>query len=97
MKRRIAAILVADIVGYSAMMGANEEGTARRLAGCRELIDAEISKCGRSHGLMSIPRSARRSTTLRSDNGYFTYIITTRRMTSGELLKYRKGLSIRSN
>ena len=51
MKRRIAAILVADIVGgYSAMMGANGEGTARRLAGCRELIDAEISKCGRSHG-----------------------------------------------
>jgi hypothetical protein len=41
--------------------------------------------------LMSIPRSARRSSTLRSDSGYFTYIITTRRMTSGELLKYRNG------
>jgi len=27
---------------------------------------------------------------LRSDSGYLTYIITTRRMTSGELLKYRK-------
>jgi hypothetical protein len=35
--------------------------------------------------LMSIPRSARRSSTLRSDSGYLTYIITTRRITSGEL------------
>jgi hypothetical protein len=35
---------------------------------------------------MSIPRSAKRSSTLRSDSGYLTYIITTRRMTSGELL-----------
>jgi hypothetical protein len=42
--------------------------------------------------LMSIPRSANRSSTFRSDSGYFTYIITTRRMTSGELLKYRNGL-----
>ena len=37
--------------------------------------------------LMSIPRSAKRSSTFRSDSGYRTYIITTRRMTSGELLK----------
>jgi hypothetical protein len=37
--------------------------------------------------LMSIPRSASRSSTLRSDSGYLTYIITTSRMTSGELLK----------
>jgi hypothetical protein len=44
--------------------------------------------------LMSIPRSAKRSSTLRSDSGYLTYIITTRRMTSGELLKYRNGLLI---
>jgi hypothetical protein len=27
-----------------------------------------------------------------SDSGYLTYIITTKRMTSGELLKYRNGL-----
>ena len=43
---------------------------------------------------MSIPRSASKSSTLRSDRGYRTYIITTRRMTSGELLKYRNGLLI---
>ena len=37
-------------------------------------------------------RGAKRSSTLRSDSGYLKYIITTRRMTSGELLKYRNGL-----
>ena len=42
--------------------------------------------------LMSIPHCAKRSSTLRTDSGYLTYIITTRRMTSGELLKYRNGL-----
>jgi len=31
---------------------------------------------------------------LRKDSGYLIYIITTRRMTSGELLKYRNGLLI---
>ena len=45
--------------------------------------------------LMSIPRSSNTSSTLRSDSGYRTYIITTRRMTSGELLKYRNGLLMR--
>ena len=44
--------------------------------------------------LMSIPRSAKRSSTFRSDSGYRTYIITTRRMTSGELLKYMNGLLV---
>src|SRR5271157_3920265 len=42
--------------------------------------------------LRSIPRSASKSSTLRNDSGYRTYIITSRRMTSGELLKYRNGL-----
>ena len=37
------------------------------------------------------PALGKRSSTLRSDSGYFTYIITTRRITSGELLKYRNG------
>jgi hypothetical protein len=41
---------------------------------------------------MSIPHSASRSSTFRSDSGYITYIITTRRITSGELLKQRNGL-----
>ena len=37
--------------------------------------------------LTSIPRSWRRSSTLRSDRGKRTYIITARRMISGEVLK----------
>ena len=44
MKRRIVTILIADIVGYSAMMEADEEGTARRLTDSRKLTDAEIAK-----------------------------------------------------
>ena len=46
MKRRLAAILVGDIVGFSGLMEADEEGTARRLAACRRSIDEEIAKCG---------------------------------------------------
>src|SRR5579872_6724163 len=45
MKRRMAAIMVADVVGYSGLMEADEDGTARRLAACRNLIDTEIAKC----------------------------------------------------
>jgi adenylate cyclase len=44
MKRRMAAILVADVVGYSSMMEADEEGVAQRLAACRASIDAEIAR-----------------------------------------------------
>ena len=41
-----------------------------------------------------MPRSNSRSSTFLSDRGYFTYIITTSRITSGELLKQRNGLAI---
>jgi TolB-like protein/class 3 adenylate cyclase len=42
--RKIAAILVADIVGYSRLAGADEEGTLARLRGLRsELIDPAIA------------------------------------------------------
>ena len=41
--RRLAAILAADVVGYSRLMGADEEGTHERLkAHLRELVDPEI-------------------------------------------------------
>ena len=46
-ERRLAAILAADVVGYSRLMGADEVGTLRALQGCRkELIDPEISARG---------------------------------------------------
>jgi hypothetical protein len=40
--RRLAAILAADVVGYSRLMGADEEGTHERLkAHLRELLNSE--------------------------------------------------------
>ena len=44
MKRRMAAILVADVVGYSTMMEVDESGAARRLKAARAEIDSEIAK-----------------------------------------------------
>jgi adenylate cyclase len=45
LERRLAAILAADIAGYSRLMGADEEGTLARLrAHRRELIDPKISE-----------------------------------------------------
>jgi adenylate cyclase len=43
--RRLAAILAADVAGYSRLMGADEEGTHQRLqAHLRELIDPKITE-----------------------------------------------------
>jgi TolB-like protein/class 3 adenylate cyclase len=43
--RRLAAILAADVAGYSRLMGADEEGTHERLrAHRRELIDPKMSE-----------------------------------------------------
>src|SRR5262244_3463933 len=43
--RRLAAILAADVAGYSRLMGADEEGTLARLkAHRRELIDPKITE-----------------------------------------------------
>ena len=42
--RRLAAILAADVAGYSRLMGADEEGTHERLkAHFRELVDPKIA------------------------------------------------------
>src|SRR6266705_2659407 len=44
-ERRLAAILAADVVGYSRLMGANEEGTLAELKRHRrELFDPKISE-----------------------------------------------------
>ena len=43
--RRLAAILAADVAGYSRLMGADEEGTLARLkAHRRELIDPKVDE-----------------------------------------------------
>jgi TolB-like protein/class 3 adenylate cyclase len=44
-ERRLAAILAADVVGYSRLMGVDEEGTLRQLkAHRRELVDPKITE-----------------------------------------------------
>src|SRR6516165_10661146 len=44
-RRRLAAILAADVVGYSRLMGADEEGTLARLKGHRhDLVDPKIAE-----------------------------------------------------
>ena len=43
--RRLAAILAADVAGYSRLMGADEEGSHERLkAHFRELVDPKIAE-----------------------------------------------------
>jgi adenylate cyclase len=44
-ERRLAAILAADVAGYSRLMGADEEGTHERLkAHLRQLVDPKIKE-----------------------------------------------------
>jgi TolB-like protein/class 3 adenylate cyclase len=47
MKRRLAAIMAADVAGYSRLMEVEEEATLRSLKECRETIDTLIA---RRHG-----------------------------------------------
>ncbi len=60
--RKIAAILVADVVGYSRLAGADEDRTLSRLRGLRsDLIDPAIAA---HHGRLvkrQVPRARRRS------------------------------------
>ena len=44
-ERRLAAVLAADVAGYSRLMGADEEGTLQRLKECRRaLVDPKIAE-----------------------------------------------------
>jgi class 3 adenylate cyclase len=42
MERRLAAILCADVCGYSRLMGEDEEATLHTLTSHRKLIDSQI-------------------------------------------------------
>ena len=42
--RRLAAMLAADVVGYSRLMGADKEGTYARFKVCRDVIDDLIAQ-----------------------------------------------------
>ena len=49
-ERRLTAILAADVVGYSRLMGADEEGTLAALKAIRrELVDPEDRRTSRPH------------------------------------------------
>ena len=43
MQRRLATILVADVVGYSRLMEAAEETTAARLQTCHQLMSKSVA------------------------------------------------------
>ncbi|MAU06649.1 MAG: adenylate/guanylate cyclase domain-containing protein, partial [Deltaproteobacteria bacterium] len=50
-KRKLAAILAADVVGFSKKMGENEDRTLRNLKACRAITDSAIeSNHGRVFG-----------------------------------------------
>ena len=68
MDRKLAAILAADVVGYSALMERDEAGTLERLkAGRKELFEPEIARHhGRifklmGDGMLAVPASCRLS------------------------------------
>jgi class 3 adenylate cyclase len=44
MERKLATILVADVVGFSRLMSKDEEATLHKLQACREIIDALVAK-----------------------------------------------------
>ena len=49
-ERRLAAILAADVAGYSRLMGADEEGTLERLKALRrELLDPKNRAAARDY------------------------------------------------
>lgn len=46
LQRRLAAILVADVVGYSRLIGQDESGTLRQIKAIRrEIVDPNIAQC----------------------------------------------------
>ena len=45
-QRRLAAILAADVVGYSRLMGEDEEATLATLKACRGILDGLIAQHG---------------------------------------------------
>ncbi len=45
-QRKLTSILAADVVGYSRMMGVDENGTHKLLGKCRKIIDRNINRHG---------------------------------------------------
>ena len=67
--RRLAAILAADVLGFSSMMEKDEEGTLRRIKALqREVIEPKVRD--RSDSLRSEHRSLSSSALRRVSNGH---------------------------
>ncbi len=43
MERRLATIFAADVMGYSRLMGEDEQGTLATLNACRQVIDGLVN------------------------------------------------------
>jgi hypothetical protein len=57
-QRRLAAILVADVAGYSRLMGSDDEGTLAGLKAGRELIDLKSKSIAAASSILrEIPHS----------------------------------------
>ena len=68
MERRLAAILAADVVGYTRLMGADEMGTLERLTTLREQVLGPrflAQRLGKRHAL---PQPRARSPAARSSS-----------------------------
>ena len=59
-QRRLAAIMAADVVGYSRLMGADEEGTLARLSEYDRRRKAEQEKTARLRALRLAKEAADR-------------------------------------
>ena len=53
MERRLVAILAADVVGYSRLVGEDEEGTLRTLRAAVRACDDD-NRCHPAHGLNAV-------------------------------------------
>jgi class 3 adenylate cyclase len=69
--RRLAAIVAADVAGYSRLMGLDEVGTARTLREHRKVTDALVAK----HGGVVKTTGAGVSRATRTDQSAFTEIM----------------------
>ena len=57
-ERRLTAILAADVVGYSRLMGEDPEATVEAITSCREIFARDISGKG-GHGEIAFDRTRR--------------------------------------
>ena len=59
MERRLSAILAADVVGYSRLMGTDEAGTLAALKTTRvDFVDGKVSRVGDQYGIGRVVRTS---------------------------------------